>query len=376
MALSWVSVNANDGSIIADLPTLKVDGSLKQTLMRYESQTASLPLGDPNDPADPSRPPKEWRQATRKGAVFLVALDEPEGDDQRGRPLWGGMVIRRITSSNDDVKLSLVTAEGYFDRVYMGNEKFTGIPQNTIVKTLVEKYAKTGAKRGLPIRVQVIGGLGEARGKEYTDAEDKTLYSVLTELSGMLGGPEWTVGWEWVDTQRLGLVLYVGDRIGSPPPAGLGPAAQFYLPGSVTSAELTEGYGSDEGANDVMAVSSGVDDARPQSPHQTNTADLRPRFEYRWAPDTNISANETLTSHAQRALAAMKDGTVALTLTANRDEAPKLGKDWFIGDDVGFDLTAPAWPDGISGTARAVGWELTNTEITPLIDVTNIEGID
>lgn len=370
MALSWVSVNANTGSVIADLPTLKVDGALKATLMRYESQTASLPMGGPEDPDDPMRPPENWRQATRKGAVFLVALDEAE------TPLWGGMVIRRITSSNDDVKLSLVSAEGYFDRVYVGNVQFAGIPQNTIVKTLVETYAKTGAKRGLPIRVEVVGGVGETRGKEYTDAEDKTLYSVLTELSGMLGGPEWTVGWEWVDERRLGLVVYVGDRIGSPGPTGLGPAAQFHLPGSVTTAELTEGYGADEGANDVMAVSSGVDDARPQSPHQTNTADLRPRFEYRWTPDTNISANETLTSHAQRALAAMKDGTVALTLTVNREEAPKLGKDWRIGDDVGFDLTAPAWPNGISGTARCVGWELTNAEITPLIDVTNIEGID
>ena len=198
MALSWVSVNANDGSIIADLPTLKVDGSLKQTLMRYESQTASLPLGDPNDPDDPSRPPENWRQATRKGAVFLVALDEGDENNQR-RPLWGGMVIRRVTSSNDDVKLSLVTAEAYFDRVYVGNEKFAGQAQNLIMQDLVTEYAKTGAKRGLPIRVEIVGANGEIRGKEYTEAEDKTLYSVLTELSGMLDGPEWTVRWEWVE---------------------------------------------------------------------------------------------------------------------------------------------------------------------------------
>ena len=374
--LSWVSVNANDGSIIADLPTLKPDGALKRTLMRYESQTASLPLGDPDDPNDTARPPENWRQATRKGAVFLVALDEADENNTR-RPLWGGMVIRRNTSHDGDVKLSLVTAEGYFDRVYVGNEQFAGIPQNTIVKTLVEKYAKTGAKLGLPIRVEIVGGLGEPRGKEYTDAEDKTLYSVLTELSGMLGGPEWTVGWEWVDAKTLGLVLTVGDRIGSPPPAGLGPAAQFFLPGSVTSVELDEGYGADEGANDVIAVSSGVDDARPQSPHQSpSTPDLRPRFEYRWTPDTNVSATETLTSHAQRALAAMKDGTVALSFTANREDPPYLDRDWRIGDDIGFDLTAPAWPNGITGTARAVGWELTDTTITPLIDGTNIEGID
>lgn len=359
--LSWVSVNANDGSIIADLPTLKVDGVLKQTLMRYESQTAVLPL----DGAPPN-----WRQATRKGAVFLVALDEAE------QPMWGAMVKDRETDDGPDVKLALVTAEAYFDRVYVGNEQFAQQPQNIIVKTLVEKYAKTGAKRGLPIRVEVLGGNGAPRDQAFADGNDKTLYSVLTDLSGLLGGPEWTVRWEWVDARTMGLVLTVSDRVGRAAPAGLGPAAQFYLPGSVTSANLREGFGADEGANDVMAVSTGVDDARPQSPHQTNTADLRPRFEYRWTPSTVEPNVPTLTSYAQRALASMKDGSVALSMTANREEAPRLGRDWNIGDDIGFDLTAPAWPDGITGIARAVGWELTDTTITPLIDVTDIEGID
>lgn len=368
--LSWVSANANTGSIIADLPTLKPDGALKATLMRYESQTASLPMGDPSDPADKGRPPENWREATRKAAVFLVALDELQ------QPVWGGMVIRRTTANEGDVKFSLISAEAYFDRVYVGDVTFTNIPQNTIVKTLVETYAKTGAKRGLPLRVQIVGGTGTPRTQTYKDSEDKTLYSVLTDLSGLLGGPEWTVGWEWVDTKTLGLVVTVGDRVGATAPAGLGPAAQFYLPGSVDSATLEEGYGASEGANDIMAVSSGVEGARPQSPHQTNTADLRPRFEFRWTPSTAIKITDNLTAHAQRALAAMKNGTVALAITANRQEAPQLGRDWRIGDDIGFDLKAPAWPDGISGTARCVGWELTDTTITPLVDVTNIEGID
>lgn len=364
--LSWLAVNANTGQIIADLTNLRADGALKATLMRYESQTATLPM----DGAPPN-----WRPATRKGAVFLVALDEPDENNNQ-RPLWGGLVVRRNRQVGGGVKMSLVTAEAYFDRVYVGSEKFAAMPQNIIVKTLVEKYAKTGTLRGLPIRVEIIGGDGAPRDQAYSDADDKTLYAVLTDLSGLLGGPEWTIRWEWVNTSTLGLVLTVSDRIGRSAPAGLGPAAQFYLPGSVTDAELEEGYGADEGANDVMAVSSGVEGARPQSPRQTNTADLRPRFEYRWTPSTSISKTDTLTSHAQRALAAMKDGTVALTMTANREEAPGLGVDWALGDDVGFDITAPEFPDGLSGTARAVGWELTDTTITPLVDVTAIEGID
>lgn len=375
MALSWVSVNANNGKIIADLPTLQVSAALKQTLMRYETQTVTLPMGDPTDTEKKDWPPENWRQATRKGAVFLVALDEPDEDGNQ-RPLWGGMVIKREREVGVGVTLSLITAEGYFDRVYVGDEPFASAPQNTLVKTLVEKYAKTGALRGLPLRVEIIGGTGVPRSRTYQDADDKTLYSVLTDLSGVLGGPEWTVRWEWVDGATLGLVVSVGDRIGAPAPAGLNPAAQFYLPGSVTAAKLVEGFGSSEGANDVMAVSSGTGSARPQSPHQANTADLRPRFEYRWTPSTSITDVNTLTAHAQRALAAMQNGSVALTLTANRQEAPQLGQDWFLGDDIGFDITAPEFPDGLYGTARAVGWEITDTTITPLVDVTGIGGID
>ncbi|MGO4143726.1 hypothetical protein AB4Y77_01460 [Paenarthrobacter sp. YAF11_1] len=368
MALSWVAVNANDGSIIEDLPTLRVSGALKQTLMRYETQTANLPMGDA---------PSSWRQATRPGAVFLVALSEPEENEPRGLPLWGGMIIRRTRKVGNGVDVSLVTAEGYFDRVYVGDETFNATAQNIIVKTMAEKYAKTGAKRGLPLRVQIIGGNGVLRDKNtWKDAADKTLYAALQDFAGLIGGSEWTVGWEWVDEQKLGLVLYVGDRIGKKPPAGLGPAAQFYLPGAVTEAELVEGYGADEGANDVMAVSTGTEGARPQSPHQTVATDLRPRFEYRWTPESDIKDTATLTAHARRALAALKDGSLAMTLTANRGEAPKLGLDWFIGDDIGFDIDALEFPDGLVGTARCVGWELTETTITPLIDVTAVRGID
>jgi hypothetical protein len=369
--LSWVSVNANTGSIIADLPTLKADGALKATLMRYESQTVSLPTWA--EGADDA-PPVNWVNATREGAVFLVALSEAEEHEPRGLPLWGGMVVRRQRLPGGGVKMSLVTAEGYFDRVYVGDHVFPESTQNQIVRHLVQTYAVSGDKPGLPMRVEMIGPDGEPRTRTYKDAEDKTLYSILTDLSGISGGPEWTARWEWVDAQQLGLVLTVGDRIGSTAPAGLNPAAQFYLPGSVSDAELVEGYGAEEGANDIMAVSSGVEDARPQSPHQTNDTDQRPRFEYRWTPSTSISEIPTLTAHAQRALAAMKDGSLALTITANREEAPRLGRDWNIGDDIGFSIEAPEFPGGLVGTARCVGWELTDTTVTPLIDVTNIQG--
>jgi hypothetical protein len=360
VTLSWVAVNANTGSVMADLPDLEPSGMFGCTMMRYESQTASLPL---------SSAPQGWVNATRPGAVWIVCLD-----DDGLTPLWGGMVIDRETTHGGSVELSLATPEAYFDRRFVGEITYTNAAQNLIAKTLVEDWAKTGLLRGIPIRVQVVGGNGQLRTIEYKETQDKTLYSALGELSGLIGGCEWTVGWENVNS-LITPVFYVGDRVGSAAPAGLNPAAQFHLPGSVTSAKLKESYTSSLGANKVIAVSSGVDAARPQSDVQSNATDLRPTFEHRWTPNTDIKEVATLNGHAQRALAGMKNGGIGLELTANRQEAPKLGRDWFIGDEIGFDLVAPAWPDGITGTGRAVGWRMDANTIQPLIDVTSIGGI-
>jgi hypothetical protein len=361
MALSWVSTNANNGSIIADLPTLLVAGSLKRTIGRHEAQTAILPL----DGA-----PSNWRTATRKKSVFLVALSEPLENEPRGEPVWGGMVTERATSHKEGVSLSMVTAEDYLNDRYVGDETYIGWAQNDIVEDLIVKYVATD---GLPIRVVKLPGANPTRDRTYLDKDDKTVYALLDELHGVIDGPEWTIGWEWVDAQKLGLVLYVGGRLGSAAPAGLGPASQFYLPGNVSNAELVEGYRRGDGANDVMAVSSGSADARPQSSHHTAPGDGRPRIELRWSPSTSITELDTLDGHAARALAGVQDGTVALAITANRSETTSPPQ---LGDDVGFDLKSWAWPDGITGTARAIGIEWTDMTITPVLDVSNIEGID
>jgi len=363
MSLSWLSVNANTGDVITDLTNLRIDGSLKRTIGRHESQTATLPL----DGA-----PLNWRTATRKKSVFLVALEEPTEAEVRGLPVWGGMVTSRTTTHKDGVTLSMATAEDYLNDRYVGDVTYAGWTQNDIAEDLIVRYVKTGAKPGLPIRVVKLPGANPSRDRTYLDADDKTVFSALDEMSGIVGGPEWTIEWEWVDEQKLGLVFIVGGRLGSPAPDGLGPASWFHLPGNVQDAELVDDYRRGDGANDVMAVSSGSADARPQSSHHVNTGDGRPTVELRWSPSTSITDIGTLESHAARGLERLQDGTVALAITAVRAETSAFN----LGDDVGFDLTSWAWPDGISGTARVLGIEHTDTTTTPVLDVTGIEGID
>lgn len=395
---TWVAVDARTGVLIADLPDLSVP-TIKRTICRYESATATLPL---------PTAPENWVEATRPKAVNFILLSD---DD----PVWGGMVSTRQRGSGDLVEMSLATLESYLDSRYVGDVTYTGIGQNDIIASLVGAYIADGAKPGLPIRVQyATAGAGTPRDRTCTDASDKTVYSVLQELAGIAGGPEWTIEWEWQhNPERLTPVLYVGDRIGIAATPGFNPAASFEMPGCVQAAALLEDYTSGKGANDVMAVSTATGDVRPESAHHVLIDDGRPTIEYRFTPSTSITQTSTLDDHASAALAVMAPGSIALALTADYLTAPPLGTDWRLGDDVAFTLgglvpdgsthtesglwsdlwtdtfgvtgpvldypngrdTVPAFPGGFSGVARCIGWELTLGDtplVTPILESTGV----
>jgi hypothetical protein len=382
MGYSWVSVDAETGNVLNDLPDL-TDGSggtitVAQTIGRYETVTASLPL--------PTAPP-DWDRSTTPGAANLILLADNPNDSTHGIPVWGANVTQQEVNETDQVSLSLATLEAYFDRRYVGNAPFTNVGQNDIINSLVNSYIKVGPAGGIPIRVQyVTAGAGKLRTRtEFTDVSDKTIYSILTDLMSVQGGPEWTIGWEWQTApERITPVLYVGDRIGSAVMAGMGANATFEMPGPVRSFKRLRDYSDGKGANSVIATSSGQGTSRPQSPAQLFADPIRPTYEYRWSPSTSISDVNTLTSWAQSALTQMTGGTTTLAMDAIASDpgCPQLGVDWFLGDDVGFNIggpdangveTVPGFPGGYKGTGRAIGYTLEVTEtpiITPIL--TNI----
>jgi hypothetical protein len=286
-------------------------------------------------------------------------------------PLWGGIITNRKTSLGGNIELSMSTLAEYFDRRYVGNETFNVTPQNTIAKNLVEKYARdtSGAGQlGLPtLRVQIDGNTGTVRNKTYKDSEDKTLLSCLQDLMGLDGGPEWLCEWENVNN-LITPVFRVGNRLGEVAPTGK-PGVEFTSPGCVRDAQYEESYKGGDGANDIMAYSSASDSgaARPESSHYLFIADGRPRIEFRWSPSSSIKDVSTLNSHANRTRAVLGDGMATLTLVVTRKRGPKIKSDWYLGDDVFVDLTGPAWPNGLTGVARVIGWDLTETTVTPIV---------
>lgn len=380
MTLTWIATEARTGEILADLVDLDIN-SLSRTLMKYTTAQGSLPI---------PTAPENWKRATKMKATCLHLVDVDENQERPDVPVWGGWVTARTLGTGDSIDLSVATLENYLADRYVGDVVYDNVGQNLIVKDLVERFVATGSNGGIPIRVVVVGNEpGKLRQRTYKDISDKTVYSALRELAGVREGPEWTIEWEIQhNPERITPVLYVGSRIGVPAPVGLAPAATFEAPGPTADAVLEEAYTSGNGATDVLATSTADGDTRPQSQHIVNADPDRPTIEYRFAPSTSITNTGTLDDHARAKAAELSSGSSVLSISAIVGRAPSLGIDWSIGDDIGYVVggadrhdiqTVPAFPNGLAGVARAIGWELKLAGVpvvTPVLQGTENLGED
>jgi hypothetical protein len=216
------------------------------------------------------------------------------------------------------------------------------------------------------IEVDIVGDPGLARNRHYLDSSNITVYSVLTALASVIGGPEWCMSWMWQhNPEKVVPVLTVGNRIGTQAAAGLGPNVIFETP-MLQTGSVGFDWSSGFGANVVTAYSSAS-----KGGSQTAVAlDLmgRPYWEYRFSPSTSITDPAVLLDHAEGALVNMADGGHPVTIVAPRDRVGQvLGVDWNLGDDIGYLLTAPTLPDGYEGVGRCIAYETTPTTVTPIL---------
>lgn len=365
--LRWLAVDLLTGAIICDLPTLQTTDPSRRTINQYESQSLQLYVTDTISPA--------WLAGTRPGACAVVAYRGPVGSEVI---YWGGIVLRRQRASGSSrVVLTAATPECYLDRRYTGayttDPGSIGgrLPQNQIVSDLVTQFVS--ANQGLPVTVVQLASTGTTRFEIYNDYDDKTVYSNIQALSGLLAGPEFTGHWTWDKTANtITPVLYVGDRIGTP--ANPAPAATFDS-ANLIEGSLDENYSTGAGANDVTATSSGQGLARPQafSPNPRLTSlNGRPRFEHRYQPSTSIQDPLTLQQHADHAYALLADGTNTVTLKAAASVPPFLGIHWALGDDIGYELDGPAFPTPFVGVARCIGYEASDVYTSPVLYIPKV----
>lgn len=338
--LAWYGCDLRTGGIVEDLPALTLSGTLSRKLGDSTTLQASLYL--PGAPAG-------WDEATTPGSSLLVAVDTATDT-----PLWAGAVLPREGGSAQTLSLGAATLERYLDSRFPGTQTLIGTDQAAVITALVTPALTNGP----PIIIDAPS-TGVVMDYLTQDGDDKSILSCLKEVMGLDAGPEWTIDVVWNATHSgFQFPLRVRPKIG----IQAATATTFDFPGCVATYSLTESYEDGKGATAVLARGEGEGSSRlTSSPHEA-TALLAagwPRWEYRFTPATGVTDPDQLDAHAAQSLALMAQGGQVWTLDAVASQAPRLGRDWGLGDTIHLAVEeSPRHPQGADTVARCWSWEL------------------
>lgn len=329
----FLAVSLTNGIVLAEFPDLQVS-RLSYRFEETTSETVVLPWRNV---------PSNWVEATIPyGTAILLA---------RGSTvLWGGIVVKRERSfESGGVSLTLATIEHYLDSVYVGDHSYSNRDQCEIVHDLVlttlKEHRFNLEVKAAPSRVR--------RDRTYTRSSDKTLLSVLQELSNVQHGPEWCTSWD-AGYGRYLPVLTVADRIGS-----VNPVTTFDE-SVMTSFKVVEDYTAGYGANTVVAVGATSDGVQLRSDVMVADQSYRPVVEHVIQPSSSITRKDTLNAHASSALQQLRNGTNTVGMTLSLMAAPMIYEEWKPGDVVAWTI---ADDDGrftgfAQGEARIIGYDI------------------
>lgn len=329
----WLAVSLTSGTVLAEFPDLQAS-KLSYRFEETTSETMVLPWRNI---------PSNWDEATIPYGVAILLV--------RGSTvLWGGIVVKRErTLQGSGLSLTVATVEHYLDSVYVKDHAYSNRDQCEIVEDLVsstlEGHRFTFSVEASPSQIH--------RDRTYEESSDKTLLSVLQELSNVQDGPEWCTAWR-VDGDRYVPVLTVADRIGSVTPV------TTFDESVMTSFKVAEDYTSSYGANMVWAVGSTTNENQLRSDVMVANQSYRPVVEHVVRPSSSITQKETLNAHASASLQQLKDGTNTMSMTLSLLAAPIVYEEWRPGDVVAWTV---ADDDGRfagfdQGEARVIGYDI------------------
>lgn len=329
----FLAVSLTSGIVLAELPDLQVS-KLSYRFEEATSETMVLPWRNI---------PSNWGEATIPYGVAILLV--------RGSTvLWGGIVVKRErTLQESGLSLTVVTVEHYLDSVYVKDHVYSNRDQCEIVKDLVSSTLD-GHRFMLSVEAS---GSSIRRDRTYEESSDKTLLSVLQELSNVQNGPEWCTSWRVVDG-RYTPVLTVADRVGSVTPV------TTFDESIMTSFKIVEDYTSGYGANMVWAAGAQTGETQLRSDTMVAEQSYRPVVEHVVRPSSSITQKETLNAHASASLRQLRDGTNTMSMTLSLLAAPILYEEWRPGDVVAWTVQDD---DGRfsgfdHGEARVVGYDI------------------
>lgn len=352
LTLNWYGCDLVTGGIIEDLPALSPNGSLSKKLGQTTTSTFTLNLaGAPHD----------WLSATAHGRAVLVGVDS-----LTDLPVWAGIVLNRTRGSANTVELATATLESYLDNRYTGT--YLAVQQDKA--TVVTGLAQTILTGGPPF-VFDAPALGSVMDENILDGDDRTVLSALQEVMNAEGGPEWTIDVTWnAGHSGFQFPLRVRSAIGT---QAASPEAVFDFPGAISTYSQAESFEAGKGATVIQARGEGEGSGRLSSAIYEATDMLAagwPRWSYRFTPATGLTDPVALNAHAAAALKTMRTGASVWTVEAVASKAPRLGRDFSIGDTVRVAIErSPGHPDGAEVVARCWAWDLdpSSDSIRPIL---------
>lgn len=329
----FLAVSLTSGSVLAEFPDLQAS-KFSYRFEEMTSETVVIPWRDI---------PSNWDEATIPYGTAILLV--------RGSTvLWGGIVVKRErTLQGKGLSLTLATVEHYLDSVYVGDHVYSKRDQCEIVSDLVSSTLKDHR-----FMLEVVASPSVIRrDRTYKASSDKSLLSVLQELSNVLNGPEWCTSWRAGDGVYLP-VLTVADRIGSVTPV------TTFDESVMTSFKVLEDYTAGYGANMVWAVGSASDDGQLRSDVMAVDQSYRPVVEHVVRPSSSIVLKETLDGYASSSLSQLRDGTNTVDLELSLVAAPIVYEEWKPGDVVAWSVSDDSGRfDGFDhGEARVVGYDI------------------
>lgn len=329
----FLAVSLTSGTVLAEFPDLQVS-KLSYRFEETTSETVLIPWRNI---------PSNWVEATIPYGVAILLV--------RGSTvLWGGIVVKRErTLQESGLSLTLATVEHYLNSVYVKDHVYSAWEQTWIASDLV---TSTLGDHRFMIDVETASS-GIHRDRTYEESSDKTLLSVLQELSNVKDGPEWCVSWHVRDGKYVPL-LTIADRIGSVTPV------TTFDESVMTSFKIMEDYTSGYGANMVWAVGNTTGEDQLRSDTMVAEQSHRPVVEHVVRPSSSIIQKETLNAHASASLEQLRDGTNTMSMTLSLLAAPIVYEAWKPGDVVAWTV---ADDDGRftgfdHGEARVVGYDI------------------
>ncbi|MEU9400534.1 hypothetical protein [Streptomyces sp. NPDC048242] len=353
MDVTWLACDLKSGRIAEELQSLTASGPVGRRLGVSASGQFDLDLNGA---------PPDWEAATDPGRTMLVPVDS-----STGQPLGAWITLTREGGSDPTLQLGAATPECYLDRRYTGS--YSGIGQD---QAAIMTGVGTAVAVDAPPFVFDAPATGRTMDYDVQDGDDRTILSVWQELMGMENGPEWTVDVEWADAAQttLRLVIRIRPQIGVQSDQ---PEAVFDFPGCIASYKTLESYEAGKGANSVLAWGDGEGASRLHSDLHLDSGLISSgwcRWENRFTPASGLTDPGQLNLHAAEGLTQMRTGATAWTVQAVASAAPRLGRDWALGDAVRVQIgRSPRHPRGAQAVARVYGWDLdpAGDTVTPIL---------